>query len=267
MNAWLSPQSLAALAVTLIFLAVALQRPSRAVLAYAVLGADAADPAARRLQRPHHQPGAAAGRSAGDGAVRRVALAAQDHGVAAGDFEGRCLSSSPSAGVDGGVLVLPDHRVETSTSPAVSFGQILLVLWPVGVYLRPPNSSPRRRSCTGCSGRWSPWPPLQIVVPLRAGAMGARTRLGRHVRRFRVAVRAGRGVLDPSMPARAFYLVITLLPFVRGVQGGKAFLYGYVGHRRPGRAVAAGVAAGRGAGRHRPGRHARGDRRSSAKRR
>ena len=31
-----------------------------------------------------------------------------------------------------------------------------------------------------------------------------------------------------SVPARAFYLLIALLPFARGVQDGKAFLYGYV---------------------------------------
>src|SRR5687767_13052413 len=65
MNAWLSPQSLAALAVTLIFLAVALQRPSRAVLAYAVLGA----------APPILQLGAFSGRTISQGLLLAEALA------------------------------------------------------------------------------------------------------------------------------------------------------------------------------------------------
>ena len=135
MSAWLSPQSLAALAVTLIFLAVALQRPSRAVLAYAVLGA----------APPILQLGAFSGRTISQGLLLAEALATVLFGawlsrhharVARADFEkplfvfvGVCLASMVA------ILVLPDHRVENSTSTAVSVGQILLVLWPVGVYL------------------------------------------------------------------------------------------------------------------------------------
>ena len=94
---------------------------------------------------PILQLGAFSGRTISQGLLLAEALATVLFGawlsrhhvrVARADFEkplfafvAVCLASLAA------IVVLPDHRVENSASTAVSVGQILLVLWPVGVYL------------------------------------------------------------------------------------------------------------------------------------
>ncbi len=229
MSAWLTPQSLAAFAVALTFLALALQRPSRAVLAYAVLGA----------APPAIQLGAFSGRTISQGLLLAEALASvliaawltRRHTIKLGatDFDkplfifvGACLASMV------GILVLPDHRVEGETSTAVSIGQVLLVLWPVGVYL-----AAREFITETTQLRWL----QRAMVTLAIGQLvapfapvpwrpyfGWAWTFGTFASPFALAATFS----TTSVPARMFFLLIAVLPFARGVEQGKAFLYGYV---------------------------------------
>ena len=229
MSAWLTPQSLAAFAVALTFLALALQRPSRAVLAYAVLGA----------APPAIQLGAFSGRTISQGLLLAEALASVLIGawltrgntikLGATDFDkplftfvGACLASMV------GILVLPDHRVEGDTSTAVSIGQVLLVLWPVGVYF-----AAREFITETTQLRWLQRAMVtlaigQLVAPFAPDAVAAVPWLGLDVRDLRLAVCAGRDVLDHVGAGAG------VLPADRGAalrarrRAGKAFLYGYV---------------------------------------
>jgi O-antigen ligase len=228
MNAWLSPQSLAALAVTLIFLAVALQRPSRAVLAYAVLGA----------APPILQLGAFSGRTISQGLLLAEALATVLFGawlsrhhvrVARTDFEkplfafvAVCLASMAA------IMVLPDHRVENSTSTAVSVGQILLVLWPVGVYVAAAEFITDTTHLRWLQRAMVTLAVAQLAAPFAPVPwrpyVGWAWTFGTFASPFALAATFS----TTSVPARAFYLMIALLPFARGLEEGKAFLYGYV---------------------------------------
>ena len=144
MSAWLSPQSLAALAVTLIFLAVALQRPSRAVLAYAVLGA----------APPILQLGAFSGRTISQGLLLAEALATVLFGA-----------------------WLSRHHARRGPGPASTKPLFVFVAVVPGVDGRrswccPTTASrtaPRRRSRSArscwCCGRWaSTWRPAEFIT-------------------------------------------------------------------------------------------------------
>lgn len=230
MSAWLSPQSLAALAVTLIFVAVALQRPARAVLAYAVLGA----------VPPVIQLGAFSGRTISQGLLLAEALATVLFGAwlsqrqassrfprTAFDvpllvFAAVCMASMI------GILVLPDHRIEFSASLAVSVAQLLLVVWPIGVYLA------AAEFITDTSHlRWIQRAVIALAIVQIPAALaplpwkpylGWSATFGLFASPFALAAIFS----TSSLAARAYYLVVALLPFVLGVQGGKAFLYGFV---------------------------------------
>jgi O-antigen ligase len=228
MSAWLTPQSLAALAVTLIFAALALQRPARAVLAYAVLGA----------APPVLQLGAFSGRTISQGLLLAEALAtvlfgawlARHHARSTfAEFEkplfafvAVCMASMVA------LLVLPDHRVENSTSTAVSVGQILLVLWPVGVYLAAADFITDTAQLRWLQRAMITLSIGQLVEPLAPQSwqpyLGWVWTFGTFASPFALA-----GIFSTrSMPLRAFFLLIALVPLVRGVIDGKAFLYGYV---------------------------------------
>ena len=137
MGAWLSPQSLAALFLTFVFALIALQRPARAVLLYAVLGA----------APPLLQIGAFAGHTISQGLLLAEALATvllfawvvkrrPGRQGARMPFEGPLLAFLLVACASFlGLLVLPDYRIEGRMTLAVSIGQLLLILWPLAVYL------------------------------------------------------------------------------------------------------------------------------------
>ena len=120
-----------------VFLVLALQRPPRAVLLYAVLGATP----------PVLQLGAFSGRNISQGLLLAEALATVLFAVVgrpasdprplrtAFDWPARSPLSASGWRRCSAILLLPDHRVETMPSSTVSVGQILLVLWPIGVYL------------------------------------------------------------------------------------------------------------------------------------
>ena len=228
MSAWLTPQSLAALVVTLIFAAVALQRPSRAVLAYALLGAT-----------PVLQMGAFSGRTISQGLLLAEALATvlfgawlsrrQSTGLLRTPFDGPLVAFvAVCAASLAGILLLPDHRIEPLMSSSVSFGQLLLVLWPIGVYLAAAEFLTDTSQLHWLQRAMISLAVLQIVVPLAPVTwkpyLGWTATFGIFASPFALAAMFS----TRSIPARAYYLVITLLPFVLGVQGGKAFLYGYV---------------------------------------
>ena len=229
MSAWLTPQSLAALVVTLIFVAVALQRPSRAVLAYAVLGA----------APPLLQLGAFSGRTISQGLLLAEALATvlfgawlsrrKSTGFLRTPFDGPLVAFvAICAASMAGVLLLPDHRIEPLMSLPVSFGQLLLVLWPVGVYFAAAEFLTDTSQLHWLQRVMISLAVLQIFVPLAPATwkpyLGWTATFGIFASPFALAAVFS----TRSMPARAYYVVITMLPFVLGVQGGKAFLYGYV---------------------------------------
>ena len=167
MSAWLTPQSLAALVVTLIFVAVALQRPSRAVLAYAVLGA----------APPLLQLGAFSGRTISQGLLLAEALATvlfgawlsrrQTTGFLRTAFDGPLIAfvAVCSASLVG-ILLLPDQRIEPLMSLPVSFAQMLLVLWPIGVYLAAAEFITDTSQLHWLQRAMISLATLQIVVPL-----------------------------------------------------------------------------------------------------
>jgi O-antigen ligase len=229
MSAWLTPQSLAALLVTLIFVIVALQRPSRAVLAYAVLGA----------APPLVQLGAFSGRTISQGLLLAEVLATVLLGVwlvqrkAAAllrtTFDGPLLMFvGVCAASMAGILLLPDHRIEGSMSLAVSFGQLLLVLWPVGVYLAAAEFLTDTSQLRWLQRAMIALAALQFAVlfaPITwRPYVGWVTTFGLFASPFALAA----AFATTSLAARVFCVAITVLPFAQGVQGGKAFLYGYV---------------------------------------
>jgi hypothetical protein len=229
MSAWLTPQSLAALVVTLIFVAVALQRPSRAVLAYAVLGA----------APPLLQLGAFSGRTISQGLLLAEALATvlfgawlsrrQTTGFLRTAFDGPLIAfvAVCSASLVG-ILLLPDQRIEPLMSLPVSFAQMLLVLWPIGVYLAAAEFITDTSQLHWLQRAMISLATLQIVVPLAPETfrpyLGWTATFGLFASPFALAAMFS----TRSIAARAYYVVITAMPFVLGVQGGKAFLYGYV---------------------------------------
>jgi O-antigen ligase len=229
MSAWLTPQSLAALLVTLIFVVVALQRPSRAVLAYAVLGA----------APPLLQLGAFSGRTISQGLLLAEALATvlfgawlsqrKSAGLLRTSFDGPLLVFvGVCAASMAGILLLPDHRIEGSMSLAVSFGQLLLVLWPVGVYLAAAEFLTDTSQLRWLQRVMIALAALQFAVlfaPITwRPYVGWVTTFGLFASPFALAATFA----TTSVPARIFCVAITVLPFAQGVQGGKAFLYGYV---------------------------------------
>ncbi|MGE0359979.1 MAG: O-antigen ligase family protein [Vicinamibacterales bacterium] len=229
MSAWLSPQSLAALAVTLIFVAVALQRPARAVLAYSVLGAA---PSLIQL-------GAFSGRTISQGLLLAEALATVLFGawltqrrsapLLRAPFDGPLYAfAAVCAASMVGILLLPDYRIAANASLAVSFGQLLLVVWPIGVYLAAAEFITETSQL-----RWIHRAVVALAIAQIAAAiapkpwepyLGWAPTFGLFASPLALAAVFS----TPSVAARAYYVVITLLPLVLGVLNGKAFLYGFV---------------------------------------
>jgi len=229
MSAWLSAQSLAALAVTLIFVAVALQRPARAVLAYAVLGA----------APPLLQLGAFSGRTISQGLLLAEALATVLFGAWLARRQSTNAFKSPidrallvfasvCAASMAGIVLLPDYRMQAGASLAVSIGQIMLVIWPIGVYLA---SAEFITDTTQL--RWLQRAMVGLAVT-QVGALLLPPSMDLHLGwvwtfgLFASPFALAACFSTALAPARLFYIVITFLPFARGLEVGKAFLYGYV---------------------------------------
>jgi O-antigen ligase len=229
MSAWLSPQSLAALFVTVVFLAVALLRPSRAVLAYAVLGA----------APPILQLGAFSGRTISQGLLLAEALATVLFGAWLSRREHARLFREPfdrplfvfvavCCASMAAILLLPDYRIAQAASLTVSVGQLLLVFWPVWVYLAAAEFITETGQLHWLQRAMIALATLQLALPFVPETwmthLGWVVTFGLFASPFALAA----AFTTQSPMARLVLVAVTLLPFLRGVQGGKAFLYGYV---------------------------------------
>ncbi len=228
MTAWLNPLSLGALAVTLVVLAIALQRPVRGIQLYAILGA-----------APLLQLGAFSGRTITQGLMMAESLATVLFFVWLVRRSTRgprlrtpfelpwLLFALVTLASQFAVMLLPDHRVEQSAL-AVAVAQLLLVLWPIGVYLATAEFVTSTRHLQWLQHAVIGLATAQLVAPLAPSSwrayLGWVWTFGIFAAPFALAGAFGtRRVL-----LRIFYVGVALLPFARGVQDGKAFLYLYV---------------------------------------
>lgn len=227
MSAWLNPLSLVALAVTVGVLALALQRPVRGIQLYAVLGAT-----------PLLQLGAFSGRTISQGLMMAESLATVLAVVWLVRRSPRPRRWAPfetpwlvfamvTVTSQIAVMLLPDHRVEQSAI-AVAAAQLLLVLWPIGVYL----ATAEFVTSTGHVA-WIPRAVIalgtaQLAVPFVPQAwspyLGWVWTFGIFASPFAFAA----AFAARRLPARLVLVGLALLPFVRGIQEGKVFLYLYV---------------------------------------
>lgn len=112
-------------------------------------------------------------------------------------------------------------------NPAVSVGQILLFLWPIGTYLVTANTIDRRewvaRFCTAVILLAT----VQVVVPF-AGRWSPYFAWANYFGLVASPLCFARCFFERSWLRRGLFLVMTVLPMARGVANGKAFLYLYV---------------------------------------
>jgi len=227
MSAWLNPLSLGALAVTLVVLAMALQRPVRGIQLYAVLGA-----------APLLQLGAFSGRTISQGLMMAESLATvlfvvwfvrrSSRPRVKAPFELAWLLFALLALMSQvAVMLLPDHRVEPSAW-AVAAAQLLLVLWPIGVYLATAEFVTSTGHLQWLQRAVIGLATAQLVAPWLPPAwrpyLGWVWTFGIFASPFALAA----AFATRRVPARLFLVAVAVLPFVRGVQDGKAFLYLYV---------------------------------------
>jgi O-antigen ligase len=146
-------------------------------------------------------------------------------------------------------MMLPDHRMDLS-GPAVAGAQLLLVLWPIAVYLAAAEFITKTEQLQWLQKAMIVLALAQLITPLTpdtwSAYLGWVWTFGLFASPFALAATFG----TRSWTARVFYLGVTLVPFVRGVQIGKAFLYFYVAAAvgtilwlRASRLVAVGAAA------------------------
>jgi hypothetical protein len=230
MSGWLTPAALAGALITLVFAFIAFRRPARGVGLYAILGATP----------PLMQIGAFSGRTITQGLLLAEVLATvlvlawlfrRPGGarVAATPFNGPLLLFA-LVGVASlaAAQASPDPRVERDVTFLVSLGQVLLIIWPIGVYFVAANAidHPRQigRLCRAIL--WlAPAQFAMLVLPVEwrpplawAWTFGL----------FAVPVALVAATSASSPLHRLFYISIALVPLVRGVVTGKAFLYVFV---------------------------------------
>lgn len=229
MNDWLSPQSLIGLTLTFAFLALAWRRPSRAVWVYLVLGATP----------PAIQIGAFAGRTISMGLLLAEVLATVLIALwLVNRRTGRLLKTPFDlplvcfAGVVVASLVaaqlVPDPRVADRVTLAVSLGQVLLVLWPIGVYF----ASAEMITTTDLLRRIERTIVVlafgQALVPFVPVAYEPYFAWVWTFALFASPFALAMAFETRSILLRLVYLVVILAPLVRGVVTGKAFLYAFV---------------------------------------
>jgi hypothetical protein len=230
MSAWLTPLSLAGLFVSLVFFIVAFRRPARGVLFYAILGATP----------PVVQIGAFSGRNISQGLLLAELLATmlilawlvrRPTGAPSvrAPFTTPWLAFAAAAVVSlSAAQALPDPSVQRDVTFMVSVGQVLLILWPIGVYFAAAEAIDRTRLIRHLQTAviWLSVP--QLLSPF----------LPDHVRPYMAwAVTFGlfasplalaRAFYSPSVVRRILYVAIAIVPLVRGLEEGKAFLYVFV---------------------------------------
>jgi O-antigen ligase len=227
MSAWLTPDSIAAYLVTLGFAAVAIQRPGRGVLWYAVLGAVPL------------QMGAFAGRTISQGLMLAEVLASVLLGVWLVKRRPTRLLQMPfdlpiviffllALTSFVAILAYPDYKIEDKTTLSVSVGQLMLIIWPIAVYLAASEFLTSTRQLQWLQRITIGLAVAQLAEPFLPKAYDPYTgwiwTFGLFAAPFALAA-----IFESrSLLARLFYVMVAILPFVRGVEVGKAFLYVFV---------------------------------------
>ena len=228
MSAWLTPESLAALFLTAVFAVVALQRPGRGVLWYAVLGSLPL------------QMGAFSGRTISQGLMLAEVLASVLLVVWA--FKRRAGARVLQMPFDlpivvffllaitsfVGILAFPDYKAAENITLAVSVGQLMLIIWPLAVYLAAAEFITTTRQLQWLQRITIALSMAQLAAPFIPKAYGPYTgwiwTFGLFGAPFALAA-----IFEArSLLSKLFYVMVTILPFVRGVEDGKAFLYVFV---------------------------------------
>lgn len=221
--------TLVGIALVAVFVVVAALRPRRAVVLYALLGATP----------PAVQLGAFAGRTITQGLLLAEALASVlIVAWIANRTPGNRLRTSfdrplflfaivAAASLVASVAV-PDESVAASATFAVSVGQVLLVLWPIGVYLASAELLSSTAQLLFMQRAMIGLAAAQLAVPLMPAAyrdyMAWAWTFGLFASPFAIAA----AFSATSTAHRVFLVAIALIPAARGVEDGKVFLYGFV---------------------------------------
>ncbi|MGD9904522.1 MAG: O-antigen ligase family protein [Vicinamibacterales bacterium] len=229
MSALFAPGSLIALALTLLFFVVALQRPQRALLAYAVLGA----------APPVLQVGAFSGRTISQGlllaqtlgtALVAAWLARRPRGrLFHSPFDGPLLVFAAATAVSLVVsIAMPDPSVQDSVNLRVSVGQILLVLWPIGVYLASAEIITSTAQLLALMRVVLVLATLRFLNPFVPDEYRAYTAWMPTFSLFAAPLAMAMFFATERWLARLWLLALVAVPMVDGVVNGKTFLYGSV---------------------------------------
>ncbi len=229
MSGWLTPQTIAGVLITLVFAVIALHRPARGLWLYAILGAT---PSALQI-------GAFSGRTISQGLLLAEVLATAL--IFAWVVRRPPASRSRDAPFKAPLLVfaataalsllaaqaLPDPGVERDVTFMVSVGQVMLVLWPIGIYFVAADviDDPRwvRRLQTAIL--WLALP--QFVLPVAPDFVRPYVAWSVTFGLFAAPMALAAALYSTSIPLRLVYIAIAAAPFARGVLGGKAFFYFY----------------------------------------
>jgi O-antigen ligase len=229
MSSLLSPGSLVALVLTLVFFAVALQRPRRAVLAYAVLGA----------APPILQLGAFSGRTISQGlllaqtlgtALIAAWLARRQRGTMFhAPFDAPLLIFAGTTFVSlVASLALPDPSVQDTVNVRVSIGQIMLVLWPIGVYLASAELITSTAQLQWLMRAVVVLATLRFLSPMVPDAYRAAIAWMPTFSLFAAPFALAMFFATKRVVVRGLLLALVAVPIADGVVNGKTFLYGSV---------------------------------------
>ena len=226
----LSGPGLVALVLTLAFAALAVARPRRAVPAYAVLGA----------APPALQLGAFSGRSITQGLLRAEILATllvgvwlvnrdTRHRLLRQPFDLPLVLMAVSAGLSlVATELMPDPGVVGQVTLAVSVGQLLLILWPIGVYLASRELITSTTQIVWLQRLTIGLALPQLVMPFVGDAARDFMAWVWTFGLFASPLALAASFTTRSWPAKLGLLTLTVVPLVRGITSGKVFLYGFV---------------------------------------
>ena len=230
MSGWLTPQTLVGLVAALVFAAVAFYRPARGVLLYVVL---AATPAVLQI-------GSFSGRTTQQGLLLAEVLATvlilawiarrpSTKRFIYPPFNGPLFLFTGLVALSlGAAQASPDAIVVREATFLVSVGQVLLVLWPIGIYLAAADLIDQSRQIRWLHIAIVCLAAPQFLVPLLPLAVRPYMAWGATFGLFAAPLALAATFYTTSIPTRLIYIVIAVAPLLRGLIGGKAFLYSYV---------------------------------------
>jgi O-antigen ligase len=230
MSGWFTPQALVGALATLLFAVVAIRRPSRGVVAYAILGATP----------PLLQMGSFAGRTISQGLLLAEVLATvlvmvwlarreARASIEATPFNGPLLAFAAVTVVSlAAAQALPDPRAAHDVTFLVSVGQVLLVLWPIGVYFVTANAIDDSRAIGWIVRAVLGLSLVQFAIPFTPDEVRPALAWAWTFGLYAVPLAVAAAVFSTSPLRKLFYAAIAVVPFVRGVATGKVFLYTFV---------------------------------------